>query len=61
MVENVNYQVSLFDDNDNVEESKVDNVLDDLKKKYGSGIINKASLVNSKIKKSLDLKNELKK
>lgn len=61
LVENVNYQGSLFDNNEILEESKVDNVLDDLKKKYGSGIINKASLTNSKIRKKLDLKNELKK
>lgn len=61
LVENVNYQVSLFDEESNVEESKVDNVLDDLKKKYGSSIINKASLTNSKIKKNLDLKNDLRK
>jgi len=61
LVENVNYQVSLFDNNEIEEDSKVDTVLDDLKKKYGSSIISKASLSNSKVKKNLDLKNELKK
>ena len=61
LVENINYQASLFGEDNNIEESKFDNVLDDLKKKYGSSIINKASLTNSKIKKNLDLKNDLRK
>lgn len=47
LVDNINYQISLFE-SDNKIDSKVDNILDGLKKKYGSKIINKASLVSSK-------------
>ena len=47
LVDNVNYQVSLFE-NDNAKDSKVDNVIDSLKQKYGNKIITKASLKNSK-------------
>lgn len=61
LVENVNYQVSLFDEDISLENSKVDTVMDDLKKKYGSSIINKASLANDKVKRNLDFKNSLKK
>lgn len=62
LVDNINYQVSIFDDEITIKnETKVDQVLDDLKKKYGSSIINKASLVNNKIKKEIDLKNDIRK
>jgi len=61
LTDNINYQASLFDDDKLVEESKVDSVVDDLKKKFGSKIINKASLSNNKVKEKLDFKNELRK
>lgn len=44
LTDNINYQVSLFEDGNLIEESKIDLVVDDLKKKYGNNIINKASL-----------------
>ena len=47
LVDNVMYQASLFDI-DNNEESKVDTVIDSLKQKYGNKIITKASLKNDK-------------
>ena len=59
LVSNVNYQGSLFDDAKN--DDKVDEVVDSLKKKFGSRIINKASLLNNKEKRKLDLRTELKK
>ncbi len=59
LVSNVNYQASLFDEEKN--DDKVDIVVDDLKKKFGNKIINKASLLNNKEKKKLDLRTELKK
>lgn len=48
LVDNVMYQASLFDSDNNIEESKVDNVIDILKQKYGNKIITKASLKNDK-------------
>ena len=43
--DNMTYQYSLFEDTKNVEkESKLDGVMDKLKDKYGSKIINKANL-----------------
>ena len=48
LVDNVMYQASLFDSDNNIEESKVDNVIDNLKQKYGNKIITKASLKNDK-------------
>ncbi len=48
LVDNVMYQASLFDSDNNNEESKVDNVIDILKQKYGNKIITKASLKNDK-------------
>jgi len=53
LVDNINYQASLFDNNYN-EESKVDLVVDNLKQKYGNKIITKASLKND-IKKFKDI------
>lgn len=51
LVDNAYNQVSLFDDIDSNEKNKeIDNVMDKLKDKYGSKIINKASLL-SKSKK----------
>ena len=44
LIENVNYQVSLFEENNHKDDSKIDNVLDSLKQKYGNKIITKASL-----------------
>ena len=44
LVDNVIYQSSLFEINDNIEDSKVDAVIDNLKQKYGNKIITKASL-----------------
>lgn len=44
LIENVNYQVSLFEENNIKDDSKIDNVLDSLKQKYGNKIITKASL-----------------
>ena len=61
LTDNINYQGSLFDDDNLIEESKVDSVVDDLKKKFGNKIINKASLSNNKVKEKLDFKNELRK
>ena len=46
LTDSVNYQGSLFDA-ENSNDSKVDNVIDTLKEKYGSKIITKASLKNS--------------
>ena len=48
LVDNVMYQASLFDSDNNIEESKVDVVIDNLKQKYGNKIITKASLKNDK-------------
>ena len=48
LVDNVIYQSSLFEINDNIEDSKVDAVIDNLKQKYGNKIITKASLKDSK-------------
>ena len=50
LVDNVNYQVSLFDE-ENIVDSKVDSVIDNLKEKYGNKIITKASMKN--VKKNL--------
>lgn len=47
LVDNVLYQASLFDQ-ENIEESKVDIVIDSLKQKYGNKIITKASLKGDK-------------
>ena len=44
LIESVNYQVSLFEENNHKDDSKIDNVLDSLKQKYGNKIITKASL-----------------
>lgn len=46
LVDSINYQVSLFETEQRAVESKVDNVIDDLKQKYGNKIITKASLKN---------------
>jgi DNA polymerase-4 len=47
LVENNNYQLSMFENpHENISNSKLDKVIDDLKKQYGSDIINKASLLN---------------
>lgn len=51
LVDNINMQVSLFESVENNDKnSEIDKVMDSLKEKYGTKIINKASLV-SKIKK----------
>ena len=47
LVDNVNYQCSLFDTES--DDGVIDNVVDVLKEKYGNNIINKASL-KTKIK-----------
>jgi len=45
LVSNSFYQTSLFEDiNDKKSDEKLDKVVDDLKKKYGSKVIDKASL-----------------
>lgn len=54
LVTNVNYQVSLFDEEP--KENKVDDVLDTLKQKYGNKIITKASLKDDNIINKLDFK-----
>ena len=59
LVSTVNYQGSLFDEAKS--DDKVDKVVDSLKKKFGNRIINKASLINDKEKRKLDLRTELKK
>lgn len=47
-----NYQISLFEDvKEKQKDSNLDKVIDDLKKLYGSKIINKASIINSNIHK----------
>ena len=50
LVDNVNFQGSLFDE-ENIVDSKVDSVIDNLKEKYGNKIITKASMKN--VKKNL--------
>ncbi len=50
LVDNVNYQASLFEE-ENIVDSKVDSVIDNLKEKYGNKIITKASMKN--VKKNL--------
>ncbi len=47
LVNNINYQVSLFESENNVD-SKIDSVIDNLKEKYGNKIITKASMKNNK-------------
>ena len=44
LTSNINYQSSLFD---NLVDDKIDNVIDSIKKKYGSSSITKASLKNN--------------
>ena len=44
LTSNINYQGSLFD---NLVDDKIDNVIDLIKKKYGSSSITKASLKNN--------------
>ena len=48
LVDNINYQVSLFEKDERNIDSKVDNIIDDLKQKYGNKIITKASLKDDK-------------
>lgn len=48
LVDNVIYQSSLFEIDNNIDDSKVDVVIDNLKQKYGNRIITKASLKDSK-------------
>jgi len=55
LVENVNYQVSLFDEVDK-KSNNVDEVLDSLKQKYGNKIITKASLKDDTVINKLDFK-----
>ena len=46
LVDNINYQASLFETEERIEESKIDVTIDNLKQKYGNKIITKASLKN---------------
>lgn len=48
LVDNINYQCSLFDE---IKDDKVDNVVDSLKQKYGNNIIKKASTKNNYLNK----------
>ena len=50
LTDNLYYQTSLFDDNNRKKQEQIDIVVDNLKEKYGYKIINKAGLVDSKIK-----------
>jgi len=47
LVDNINYQVSLFENDERIEESKIDITIDNLKQKYGNKVITKASLKNN--------------
>ncbi len=52
LVENSNYQLSLFEQIKTVENnSKLDETIDEIKNKYGSNIIKRASLMENKITK----------
>ncbi len=51
LVENINFQTSLFDTINPVQEEKVEKTIDQLKEKFGSKIIKKASLIETKIDK----------
>lgn len=54
LVDNCDYQVSLFENSDNYETNgALDKTIDNLKDKYGSSILKKASLIKLKDKKRL--------
>lgn len=55
LTQNVNYQTSLFDNFDDKKSAEeVDKVVDNLKEKFGSKIIKKASMIETKINKKYD-------
>lgn len=55
LTQKVNYQTSLFDDFDDKKSAEeVDKVVDNLKEKFGSKIIKKASMIETKINKKYD-------
>ena len=54
LTNNINYQVSLFDNETKEEKEVIDVTLDKLKQKYGNKIITKASLINNKERKHLE-------
>ena len=54
LTNNINYQISLFDNETKEEKEVIDFTLDNLKQKYGNKIITKASLANNKERKHLE-------